>query len=116
MKRCPKCNRIETADELGFCRTDGTALVSDIDSHSAAEIETSVLPKPNNPPLNSAPAPTTALLEQPSAGTTQELKKPKSRVPIAVASLIIAAIVIGGYFYFTAKTSIQSIAVMPFVN
>ena len=102
-------------DELGFCRTDGTALTSD-DSHSMAEIETSILSKPNNPPLNSTPAPTTALMEQQSAGTTQELKKRQRLAPIAVASLIIAAIVIGGYFYFTAKPTIQSIAVMPFVN
>ncbi len=29
MKRCPKCNRAETNDALGFCRADGTPLIID---------------------------------------------------------------------------------------
>src|SRR5215510_16103819 len=28
MKRCPKCNRIETDDTLTFCRQDGVRMVS----------------------------------------------------------------------------------------
>ena len=29
MKRCPKCNRLESVDALTFCRADGTALVNE---------------------------------------------------------------------------------------
>jgi hypothetical protein len=29
MKRCLQCNRVETEDALVFCRSDGTALISD---------------------------------------------------------------------------------------
>jgi len=29
MKRCPQCNRLEPDDALGYCRADGTALISD---------------------------------------------------------------------------------------
>jgi len=32
MKRCPKCNRVQTNDALGFCRADGTKLVMDTGS------------------------------------------------------------------------------------
>ncbi|HEY8205499.1 MAG TPA: tetratricopeptide repeat protein [Pyrinomonadaceae bacterium] len=41
MKRCPKCNRIETDDALGFCRMDGTRLIADAD---VSEPATAILP------------------------------------------------------------------------
>ncbi|MCM3905202.1 MAG: hypothetical protein ND866_26195 [Pyrinomonadaceae bacterium] len=56
MKRCPQCNRLEPDDTLGYCRADGTALISDSGPVSAevgtvrfapapvsSEIETTVL-------------------------------------------------------------------------
>jgi adenylate cyclase len=132
MKRCPRCNRAEADDTLAFCRADGTALVNGspppggeagtarLGSASAAdEIETSLLPHAPDAGLRSAAAPTTALPPQRPAGTTRELTRPKRRpILLAAVLLVAAASAVAGYFYLTRKESqtIQSIAVMPFVN
>ncbi len=133
MKRCPVCNRVEPDDTLGFCRADGTALISDSGSVGteagtvrfgsapvSSEIETGVLPHTStSPEINRPTGPTTVLPAQPSPSTTRELTKPKrSRVAIAIVLLIALAIAIGGYLYLNRKdkAAIQSIAVMPFVN
>ena len=63
MKRCSQCNRLEPDDTLGYCRADGTALISDSGPVSAeggtvkfgsaavsSEIETSVLPHTSTTP------------------------------------------------------------------
>src|SRR5437762_2445759 len=132
MKRCPQCNRVETDDTLAFCRADGTKLVSDslplsgeagtakLDSPSAAtEIETSILPHLTDANINRATAPTTVLPAQATPSTTRDLIKPKRRgLLLAPIALIAIVIVVAGYFYFSRRTTatIQSIAVMPFVN
>src|ERR1700681_1212245 len=132
MKRCPQCNRIETDDALAFCRADGTALVSDSDSISgeagtakfgsggvSSEIETSILPNVTDASINRATAPTTILEASGTSGTTRELNQPKRRGLIfAMCALLVAGVAIAGYFYFSRKNNatIQSIAVMPFVN
>ena len=129
MKRCPQCNRVETDDSLVFCRTDGTSLVSDSLTlpteagttrfgTSPTEIETSLLPHATDTNVSRSTGPTTVL---PSAITTgtRELTKPKRNwVAIALVVFVAAVLCIGGYIYFTrkTKTTIQSIAVMPFVN
>ena len=129
MKHCPHCNRVESDDALVFCRTDGTALVSDseavnADSGSvkfgsapvANEIETSILPHTTAANVGRSTGPTTVLPAAIAPSTTRELTKPKRGWPVAVV-LVIALICIGGYFYFTrTPATIQSIAVMPFVN
>lgn len=127
MKRCPQCNRAETDDALAFCRTDGAPLVSDSlplpseagtvpFGETAAEFATSLLPHAT---AGSAGGPTTALPAETVPSATRELTKSK-RGWIAVAFVIFAALVIsaGGYFYFTNKpqSTIDSIAVMPFIN
>ena len=136
MKRCPACKRVEPDDTLAFCRADGTALVSDslplsgeggtarLGSASAAtEIETSILPHTTDAVMSRGTAPTTALPAQLSPSTTRELSKPKQRkVVIALtlffATVLVAAIIIGGYLYYSRKssTAIESIAVLPFEN
>ena len=130
MKRCPQCNRVETDDSLVFCRTDGTELVSDSlplpgEAGTArlgtapTEIETSILPQATDANMRRSTGPTTVLPTPTIPNTTRELTKPKrSWITIASAVFLAAALSVGGYFYFTRKTTdtIQSIAVMPFVN
>ena len=130
MKRCPQCNRVETDESLGFCRIDGTALVSESlplpgEAGTArfgtapTEIETSILPQATDADMRRSTGPTTVLPTPTIPNTTQELTKPKrSWVAILLVALVAATVCVGGYFYFTRKTNepIQSIAVMPFVN
>ena len=132
MKICPQCNRVETDDALTFCRADGTALISDSGSISgdvgtakfgsgsvSSEIETSILTHTSTAPaINRTTGPTTLLSAQ-TPGTTQELRKPRRlRVVISMTVLAVVVTAAAGYFYFSRKhnATIQSIAVMPFVN
>ena len=132
MKRCPRCNRVETDEALKFCRVDGGTLVSDSGSVSgekataksvsaamSSEIETSVLPHRTDSSVRHPTAPTTVLPAAATPSTTSELTKSKRHgVVFGLIALVILGVVIGGYFYFSRKTTaaIQSIAVMPFVN
>ena len=132
MKRCPRCNRVETDEALKFCRVDGVTLVSDSGSVSgekataksvsaamSSEIETSVLPHRTDSSVRHPTAPTTVLPAAATPSTTSELTKSKRHgVVFGLIALVILGVVIGGYFYFSRKTTaaIQSIAVMPFVN
>ena len=132
MKRCPQCHRLETDEALKFCRVDGATLVSDSGSVRgeagtaklgsvaiSSEIKTSVLPHRTDAEINRPTAPTTVLPATGTPGTTSELTKPKLRgVVLALITLVILGVMIGGYFYFSRKTTaaIQSIAVMPFEN
>lgn len=113
-----------------FCRTDGTSLVSDslpFPSEAGTarlgsaptEIETSILPHATDGNVSRSTGPTTVLPSPTSSTGTRELTKPKRGwVAIAFVALIAATVCIAGYFYFTRRTqsTIQSIAVMPFVN
>jgi TolB-like protein/Flp pilus assembly protein TadD len=134
MKRCPQCNRAETDDSLGFCRADGTALVNDsgpVDANAgtvkfgsariSSEIETGLLPRTSTTPeINRATGPTTVLPAHPS-GKTRALAKPKRR-KIAIAVIVTAvvaavgAVIVNSYLPRNHRRSIESIAVMPFVN
>ena len=132
MKRCPQCNRVETDESLVYCRTDGTVLISDSGAFSgdvgtakfgsggvSSEIETSILPNVTDASINRATAPTTVLQPFQPSSTTRELNKPKRRgLVLAMFALVVAGIAIVGYSYFSRKhnATIQSIAVMPFVN
>lgn len=133
MKRCPQCNRVETDETLKFCRADGATLISGSGSVSgdartaklvsgaiASEIQTSVLPHRTDADINRPTAPTTVLPATATPSTTRELTRPKShRFVFGLIAVVILGISIGGYFYLSRKTTnatIQSIAVMPFVN
>jgi TolB-like protein/Tfp pilus assembly protein PilF len=134
MKRCPQCNRVETDDSLGFCRADGTALVNDSGPVGAdagtvkfgsapisSEIETGLLPHTSTTPeINRATWPTTVLPAQPS-GKTRALAKPKRRkiaigVIVTAVMAAVGAMIVDSYLSRNHGRSIESIAVMPFVN
>ena len=138
MKRCPQCNRVETDEELRFCRVDGATLIDDsspLPSESgtlplgsgnvATEIQTSLLPhappQATNPNIAHASAATTVLPPQPGV-TTGKLNKTKRTRSLLIAFAALAVLAVGiGWFsslYLSRKNSavIQSIAVMPFVN
>ncbi|HEX9422258.1 MAG TPA: hypothetical protein VF899_03395 [Pyrinomonadaceae bacterium] len=132
MKRCPQCNRVESDEALKFCRVDGATLVSDsfpftaegetaqLGSASAAnETETSVLPHRTDANINRPTAPTTVLPAPQTQSTTRDLSKPKRRrLVLALLILMVVGISVAGYSYFSRNhtATIQSIAVMPFVN
>jgi TolB-like protein/Tfp pilus assembly protein PilF len=132
MKRCPQCNHLEPDDTLGFCRADGTPLVTDSGSISAEagtvkfgsgavsrEMRTNVLPQTITDAGSRPTSQTTALPSQDVTINTRELSKPKRRKAIlAMTAVIMVALIAGLYLYSRGKntTQIESIAVMPFVN
>jgi TolB-like protein len=131
MKRCPRCNRVESDEALKFCRADGATLVSDSGSITgeastakfgsragSSEIETGILPNVTEASINRATAPTTVLPAAQIPSTTREFSKQKRWVVIAPIAVAVLGISIAGYSYVSRKNNaaIQSIAVMPFVN
>jgi hypothetical protein len=84
MKRCPKCNRIETDDTLVYCRVDGALLISD-SALTPSEIETSILPHVTDASTDRPTAPTRVLPEQQVSAKTLALHKPKR---LGILSLI----------------------------
>jgi TolB-like protein len=134
MKRCPQCNRLEPDDNLGFCRSDGTALIRDsgqadaeagtvrFDSGAMSnELQTSVLPQAITDPNVSRPSAQTTVLAKPlPPTTTSELSKPTRRKAIVatVAAITFALLAAGSVYWLRGKTTaqIESLAVMPFVN
>ena len=133
MKRCPTCNRAETDDALVYCRADGTALISDSGSISgdagtakfgsatgSSEIEPNILPHTSTTPeFNRLTSPTTVLPATQTPSTTRELSKPNRRgILFASIGFAVLVVAVAGYFYFSRKNNptIQSVAVMPFVN
>ena len=133
MKRCPQCNRFENDETLKFCRVDGATLVSESSGLAgeagtarlgvgpdASEVHTSILPHTStSPEINRPTAPTTVLPAQQIPGTTRDLSKPRRLgIVISLAALAVMVAIVAGYLYFSRKSSatIQSIAVMPFVN
>ncbi len=135
MKRCPQCNRVETDDTLVFCRVDGMALVNDSSSlksesgtiqlgsvSTPTEIATSILPHTTDASMNRSTGPTTVLPAQ-QVGTTNTLAIQKRRIRaiaiVVIATAVIAAttaLVVNSYLRTKSNKSIESIAVMPFVN
>jgi TolB-like protein/Tfp pilus assembly protein PilF len=133
MKRCPQCNRVETDEALKFCRVDGATLISGSGSVSgeagtakfgsgavSTEIETSILPHASTTPeIHRSTGPTNVLPAPQTPGTTRDLTKPNRRgVVFATIAMVLVGLAIVSYFYFSRKShaTIQSIAVMPFVN
>ena len=136
MKRCPQCNRVESDEALKFCRVDGATLVSESSSvggeagtaqlgssPDAGEVHTSMLPHNTNANVRRATGPTSVLPPQPPPSTTRELGKSKRRTTAIVIAVIatavvaaVAAILVNSYGSRNSANSIQSIAVMPFVN
>jgi TolB-like protein/Tfp pilus assembly protein PilF len=112
---------------------DGAALIRDSGSFGgdagtakfasgpvSSEIETSLLPHTSTTPeINRNTGPTIALSAAQFPGTTRDLTKPKRRAFVLPAiGIAMVVIFLVGYLYWSRSrtTSIQSIAVMPFVN
>jgi TolB-like protein len=133
MKRCPQCKRIENDEALAFCRVDGTALINDssafdeagtanLDVAPSSEMATSMLPHTTNAAVSRGTGPTT-VLPAPATGTTNTLAKPNRRrlwiAVVVIATAVIAAtaaVLVNSYFAKKSTKTIESIAVMPFVN
>ena len=134
MKRCPQCNRVETDEALKFCRIDGATLVSEsvqLPSETgtvqlgygpvSTEVETSILPHATDVNVNRTTAATTVLPPQLGA-TTGELKRKarKRNLLIGVTAFLIlaagAALLSSFFLWRRSGATIQSIAVMPFIN
>src|SRR5215471_3511873 len=135
MKRCPQCNRVETDAALKFCRVDGATLINDSADDEAGTVKlgsgnvssetvTGLLPQPTDAKINRATAATTVLPAQVASSATSELNKPERRKTAIIVTVILTAVVaatsaIFVYSYRSRKSggaTIQSIAVMPFVN
>jgi TolB-like protein/Tfp pilus assembly protein PilF len=136
MKRCPHCNRVETDDALAFCRVDGMTLVSDSSQLSgevgtarlgsplaATEIETNLLPHRTDAVMGRGTAPTNVLPAQPPLASGALAKPKHRRTAIAIAIIVAAvvaaaaaAMIVNSYLSRRSNASIQSVAVMPFVN
>ena len=132
MKRCPQCNRVETDEALKFCRVDGATLVSDSPSigeagtaqlgtrSDASEVRTSILPHRTDADVSRAAGPTTVL--HPQTTSAPAPAKPKIKKPIVIAVIVTAlfavaaVIIVNAYLSRKTSTTIESIAVMPFVN
>jgi len=126
MKRCPKCNRLESDDALAFCRADGTLLISVTTDELGTirlnsgpvtgDVRTTLLSPPITGEAVSQPAGETMSAQQPN---TRELKKPKKvKLIAAVVILLLIVAAVSGYFLISKRPRppIQSIAVMPFIN
>ena len=134
MKRCPQCNRVETDDELKFCRVDGTTLLAEsgsINTESgterfappalSSEVETSVLPHRIDADIGRPTPPTSVLPPTPSPATS-ELSKPNRRKrTLAVAAFVIVVVAIAlalTVYKFSAKkpAPFQSIKIEKLTN
>ncbi|MFN2531845.1 MAG: FlgO family outer membrane protein [Pyrinomonadaceae bacterium] len=129
MKRCPQCHRVESDHSLVFCRADGTPLIAEADTSSGEartarfgakpkEMETSLLSSSTSQTPRSGDPTTTLGPPLPRVEASVLAKSKKLWIAIAFVLLVGTMISLGAYAYFTrrAETTIQSIAVMPFVN
>jgi TolB-like protein/Tfp pilus assembly protein PilF len=128
MKRCPSCNRVEPDDALAFCRTDGTALVSDSLSasesnqgfgsgHASSEIETSLLPHSTDAVISRSTEAQAASLAAPAVTRTLTRKKQSRVIVLSVAGLLVVIIAVLLFLRtHGSNTTIDSIAVLPFVD
>jgi TolB-like protein len=129
MKRCPQCNRVESDGSLAFCRADGTALVQDSLNEDSGTIrfnsapvsgvaQTTVLPPPLTDPGITPIQQTTVLPPHPYESTRPLDKRRSWPLIVALVAALVVASIVGGYLYSRTKkiTTIESIAVMPFVN
>lgn len=122
MKKCPQCAR-EYDASMSFCLDDGTELL--YGPASMDEPATAVFGVP--PSGGPADEGKTQLLDVQDTNDPPSFGVPKSDIPnagldkrLVVASVVLAVIVLGGFFgyrYFASSSKqIDSIAVMPFAN
>ena len=122
MKRCPACRRDYTDETLNFCLEDGVWLV---DGASNDEPATALLPEPvavatafrRTGVTGESP---TRIFDNadPGSAESSQLKTPSRRKFLIIAVVLVIAVSIGGYLYYSRGMAKQigSIAVMPFTN
>ena len=121
MKRCPECRRDYYDDTLLYCLEDGTALlqgsVASPDEPATAILHSTAAPGEAPTRAQIQVTDQTAILP---SGTGDVAPKPRGfDKRLLFAPLLLAVIVLGGFFgyrYITPTKQIESIAVMPFVN
>ena len=111
MKRCPECRRDYYDETLSYCLDDGTQLLDG--PSSMDEPATAVYPN-----VHTTEAEETRTFEnEPSKIPASKQPTRKYLIAGGLAILILAALGIGAYWYYSrAQSQINSIAVMPFVN
>ena len=120
MKRCPECGRDYNDDSMSFCLDDGSELLfgpASMDEPATAIMHETAQPVEAATRAQIHMTDQTAILP---AGTGDIATKPRGfDKRLLFASLILAVMVLGGFFgyrYFEPAKQIESIAVMPFVN
>lgn len=129
MKRCPECRRDYYDDTLSFCLADGTELVYGLSEDEPATAILSdraawrggkeVSEDPTRPLIHTTAAEAEPL--ESSAGVSEKQSIPANRAAKPLIALIAAVLILGGGFFGYRYLSsygktIESIAVMPFVN
>src|ERR1051326_2888781 len=120
MKRCPRCNRVETDETLKFCRTDGASLVDE-------EAPTDALTHASDPPINqllkagkSDDARTASTARSRAAPTAKANSSRRRLVFLAILAVVVISLAIAGLFAYRhahdTEVAIDSIAVLPFEN
>ena len=138
-KRCPRCNQIETDYRNIFCTSDGSLLVEDNDfrSEGAATLIKSGYQPPGNygetvriafePPLEftllseEAVTPPTASTHRQQllpARTARVLGGKARLIAVVAATAVVITVAAGAYYSFLnqSNASIDSVAVLPFLN
>ena len=143
MKRCPRCHQTYTDETLKFCRNDGTLLQVN-GSFPAESADTLILPaartgdalptkllqsettqsreivSPANTARNLQAGEASNLHTTPGAVYLAKGIKPYKRgVIITLSSVILAAVIVGFWFFSLRSVNtkqIESIAVLPFIN
>src|SRR5687767_4308 len=124
MKRCPECRRDYYDDSLRYCLDDGTALLDG--PRELNEPPTVIFSAPSQESARDTSTEAGVTDLPSSAGKYRDLDKigvPKSRTRtyFLVAIPLAVLLLFGAYFVYkdlspTSAKSIDSVAVMPFVN
>ena len=108
MKRCPECRRDYYDETLLYCLDDGTALLEG--PVSAEERPTAILTRSTEAPTRDLPA------SDQSSNKARGLKESSIAVLSVAAAVLLVASFLGYRYFLPGAESIDSIAVMPFVN
>jgi TolB-like protein len=120
MKLCPRCQQAYTDETLKFCRVDGALLVDD-SSATGESSATRVFPATETSETQAAAylaATGESNLHTGELAETSAFLRGKTQRRVAAGFLALLMIAVAvSYFHFTRdKASIDSIAVLPFVN
>ncbi|MBK6724781.1 MAG: hypothetical protein IPG58_16395 [Acidobacteria bacterium] len=122
MKRCPECRRDYYDDTLLYCLDDGNALLEGPATASSGDEPATAILHVTDMPAEAATRAQIHTTDQTAvlpSGITEVPKAKGFDKRLILAPLVLAVIVLGGFFGYRSVTQakqIESIAVMPFVN